>query len=136
MTVANALTITSAVRSSSVTTVGLTGAQYTISFTTATRLPTAGQIVITLPAEQVAYSAVTCQDGSGNNLACTPTAGSGLFNVTIAASKFCSSECAAGSSFTIVMNNAKNPAYINSPLTESVKVYTMNLISSNYYVID
>jgi len=56
--------------------------------------------------------------------------------VTIAASKFCSSECAVGTSFTVVLVNALNPAYINSPLTNSVAIYTMNYLSSAYYVID
>ena len=93
--------------------------------------------MITLPAEQVAYSAgMTCLDASSNNLACTLTSSSTYFNVTIPASKFCSSECPSGTAFTVVLNNAKNPAYINSPLTQSVQIYTMNLISGNYYVID
>ncbi|CDW89223.1 UNKNOWN [Stylonychia lemnae] len=136
-TVAGTVTVTSAIRATTVLTVGLSGAQYTLTFTCKTRVPTVGRFVFTFPDEQVAYSATTtCQDASGNDLACTLAQVSGTFTATIAASKYCTTECPAGSTFTMKLINAKNPSYINSPLTNSVQIQTQNLFGTNYVTID
>ena len=58
---------------------------------------------------------------------------------TFNANPFCTtttSDCAAGSTYTLKLVNAKNPAYINSPVTNSVEIYTQNSILSSWLVVD
>ena len=44
--------------------------------------------------------------------------------------------CGASSSLNIQLVNSRNPAWIVSPLTSSVKVQTLNIYNTNEVIID
>lgn len=81
------------------------------------------------------FANTTCQDENNNDLACTLTAGTGTFTASVEANKYCTTECATTKVYTFRLINARNPYYINSPLTTSVQITTQNLISGTYYTI-
>lgn len=145
-TVAGTCTVTSAVRDPSVLTVGATGASYTIVFKCPTRVSASGRFQLVFPEEQLSYSSsTTCSNGNSVDASCTWSTGtnSNGMSTTIAtflANPFCttssSTDCAASTTFTLKLANAKNPNYINSPLTNSIEIYTQNQISSTWLTVD
>ncbi len=117
-TTAGTCTVTTMTRSAAQTTVGLTGAEYTLTFTCSIRLLSTGRLNFVFPDEQVAYFAsTTCQDENNNDLSCTKTPGTNSFAVMIEASKYCTTECPSTKVYTMRLINARNPYFINSPLT-------------------
>jgi hypothetical protein len=84
---------------------------------------------------------MNCTNSTGGDLKCVVTSGSDAYgipttNVSINASSYCpSTGCTSGQQLTLVLNNAKNPGYINSPLTRSVQIYSLNLLNGQLFVI-
>lgn len=124
-TTTNAITVDSAERISDNATVAVT-TNYTITFTTATRMLSDSTIQLNFPIDQVKKDAgTTCF--TTTEFACTLTdINSTHFQTEI--TQWCNSgaECAAGSQITFMLINAINPSWVVDPLTSSVQIKTIN----------
>jgi hypothetical protein len=124
-TTSNAVTVDSATRPSDTTTVAKT-ANYTVTFTTATRMLSDSTIQLTFPIDQVKKDGSTSCFGTAA-LVCTLTdVNATHFQTEITQWCNAGAECAAGSSITFILVDAINPSWVVDPLTSSVQIKTIN----------
>ena len=125
-TTTNIVSVNSASRPSASTTVGMTS-DYDISFTPSSRMLSDSTIRIVFPYDQITYDgSTTCMSGA-TSIACTFTSIDAT-QFKIEATQWCNpgGEWAAGSTITLTLKNAINPGFVTSPLSSSLKIYTLN----------
>jgi hypothetical protein len=101
-------------------------ANYTVTFTTATRMLSDSTIQLTFPIDQVKKDGTTSCFGTAN-LVCTLTdVNTTHFKTEITQWCNAGAECAAGSTINFILVDALNPSWVVDPLTSSVEIKTKN----------
>ena len=125
-TVTSTISVTSSIRPTSSTTVGIR-ADYNIVFVPTSRMLSDSKIKIIFPVDQVKYDGTTACYNGATNLGCTITdVDASFFQVEI--TQWCNTgaECTAGSTINFTLKDALNPSWVTSPLSSTVQIFTIN----------
>ena len=122
----NTLTSVSGVREPDATTVA-SASNYTVTFTTSTRMLANSTIKFFFPIDQVKYNSSTTCLGNGTSIPCSFT-DTNLSHFQTEVTQWCVStgECAVSSTLSFVLQNAVNPSFVTTPISSSVIINTIN----------